>query len=54
MNSGEYKIEAEGKPIASPIYESLKQELDKAVNKGDGNVFSSSLAYAFEDDEETD
>jgi len=45
LGSGEYQISGSEKPIASPIYESLKQELDKIINK---EIISpeSQLAYA--------
>ncbi|MFZ5800892.1 MAG: GNVR domain-containing protein [Candidatus Omnitrophota bacterium] len=52
LDSGEYKVAGEQKPVFSPIYEKLKTELDKMVEKESAAV--SQLAYAASPNESSD
>jgi uncharacterized protein involved in exopolysaccharide biosynthesis len=52
LDGADYQPEEQAMPINSPIYESLKQELDKAIAKG--GAVDSSMAYALDANEEQD
>jgi uncharacterized protein involved in exopolysaccharide biosynthesis len=55
LESGEYKVSETEKPIASPVYEKLQQELDKMVKKETAAVESNpSVAYAANNTEQND
>jgi len=47
LESGEYKVSETEQPIASPIYQAMKQELDKLINKEKERIsLDPNLAYA--------
>ena len=54
LESGEYEIKQAGAPADNPLYDSLKEELDKAIGGVEQNTISNSVAYAFEGEGESD
>jgi len=50
LESADYKVSGAEQPIASPVYEGLKQELDKITNKDT----TSGVAYALNNNEPND
>jgi uncharacterized protein involved in exopolysaccharide biosynthesis len=50
LETGDYEVTETEQPIASPVYESLKEELDKTLNK-DKNINGAALAYAFDNND---
>ncbi len=54
LESGEYQVTGSEKPIASPVYESLKQELEKITSKDNSSVSESGLAYALNSESSED
>lgn len=53
LESGNYEFSAPEQPIVSPVYESLKQELDKITNK-DTAISAPGVAYALNNDASDD
>lgn len=53
LDSGEYEVKDSDKPIPSPIYESMKQELEKLTKSGEG-IASGATAYAMNSSPDTD
>lgn len=53
LTAGEYQVSGSEQPIPNPLFESLKQELDK-VTTNEANVSGTSMAYALNNNESND
>jgi len=54
LESGEYKVESPEKPIPSPVYESMKKELDKIIQDETAKAVPLNTAYAQSENKEGD